>query len=218
MPRQISNTDKHITEILAENDKRIKAISTPFNPVVGEGCGDERFLLHLDDYAIVDQYLPMSMKKIPVVQRLAKAGSIEKYLDELYEECDKERAEQGLIPIERNYAFDREQLNDLFFRLRIKHDPFFFFAVLIYIKPKGGGLPFRFVLRRPQRRLLRWLEERRLKGTPIRLILLKAPAVGWIYRYSDVYAVVAVDVAERSQLAHCCTGKGYGRDYTWHVR
>lgn len=174
MPRQISNIDKHITEILAENDKRIKAISTPFNPVVGEGCGDERFLLHLDDYAIVDQYLPMPMKKIPVVHRLAKAGSIEKYLDELYEECDKERAEQGLTPIERNYTFDREQINDLFLRLRIKHDPFFFFAVLIYIKPKGGGLPFRFVLRRPQRRLLRWLEQRRLKGTPIRLILLKA--------------------------------------------
>ena len=174
MPRQLKNIDKHITDILAENDKRIKAISTPFNPVVGEGCGDERFLLHLDDYAIVDQYLPIPMNKIPVVQKLAKAGSIGTYLDELYEECDKERVEQGLPPIERNYAFDREQVNDLFFRLRIKHDPFFFFAVLIYIKPKGGGLPFRFVLRRPQRRLLRWLEERRLKGTPIRLILLKA--------------------------------------------
>ena len=43
----------------------------------------------------------------------------------------------------------------------MKHDPFFFFATFIYIKPKGGGLPFRFVLRRPQRRLLRWLEEHR---------------------------------------------------------
>lgn len=174
MSRQVNTIDKHVADILAENDKRIKAISTPFNPVVGEGCGDKRFLLHLEDYAIVDQYLPVAMKKIPVVQKLAKAGSIGTYLDELYEECDKDREVQGLPPIERNYAFDTEQVNDLFFRLRIKHDPFFFFAVLIYIKPKGGGLPFRFVLRRPQRRLLRWLEERRLKGTPIRLILLKA--------------------------------------------
>ncbi len=174
MPRQVNTIDKHVADILAENDKRIKAISTPFNPVVGEGCGDKRFLLHLDDYAIVDQYLPVAMKKIPVVQKLAKAASIGAYLDELYEECDKDREGKGLPPIERNYTFDTEQVNELLFRLRIKHDPFFFFAVLIYIKPKGGGLPFRFVLRRPQRRLLRWLEERRLNGMPIRLILLKA--------------------------------------------
>lgn len=172
MPRRI--TMPHVEDILAENEKRIADFSTPFNPVLGEGCGDKRFRLHLDDYALPDQYLPIEMKSIPLVKQLMAAGSIDAYLQELYKECDKEQTKRGLPPIERNYDFDREQLEEEFFRIRIKYDPFFFFAVLIYIKPKGGGLPFRFVLRRPQRRLLRWLEERRKKGKPIRLILLKA--------------------------------------------
>lgn len=172
MPRRI--TMPHVEDILVENEKRIVDFSTPFNPVLGEGCGDKRFRLHLDDYALPDQYLPIEMKSIPLVKQLMAAGSIDAYLQELYKECDKEQTERGLPPIERNYDFDREQLEEEFFRIRIKYDPFFFFAVLIYIKPKGGGLPFRFVLRRPQRRLLRWLEERRKKGKPIRLILLKA--------------------------------------------
>ena len=167
-------TLKHTADILKENEKRIKEFNTPFNPVVGEGCGDKRFHLHLEDFPIPDQYLPMAMKRIPLVKQLMEAGSIEAYLNELYDECDREKAEQGLPPMERNYDFDKEQLVEQFTRLRMKHDPFFFFGVFIYIKPKGGGLPFRFVLRRPQRRLLRWLELRRKKGRPIRLILLKA--------------------------------------------
>lgn len=175
MPGRVSTTkDKHTDAIIQENEKRIKEANTSFNPVVGEGCGDRRFHLHLDDYAIPDQYLPMEMKKIPLVKQLMEAGGIESYLNTLYDECDRHNAEQGIPPMQRDYDFDREQLEEQFFRLRIKHDPFFFFAVLIYIKPKGGGLPFRFVLRRPQRRLLRWLEERRKKNRPIRLILLKA--------------------------------------------
>ena len=175
MQRQLTLTAESYPEaILQENEKRIREFNAPFNPVLGEGCGDERFHIHLDDYAITDQYLPVEMKGIPLVKQLMEAGSVESYLDTLYDECDRENEAQGLPPMERNYDFDREQLEEQFFRLRIKHDPFFFFAVLIYIKPKGGGLPFRFVLRRPQRRLLRWLEKRRKKGKPIRLILLKA--------------------------------------------
>jgi len=180
MPRQVkttiqpSATDKHTLAILQENEKRIKDFSTHFNPITGIGCGDKRFHLHLDDFPIPDQDLPVEMKKIPLVKQLMEAGSLEKYLEELYDECDQENEAQGLPPMQRDYDFDKEQLVEQFTRLRMKHDPFFFFGVFIYIKPKGGGLPFRFVLRRPQRRLLRWLEERRKKNRPIRLILLKA--------------------------------------------
>lgn len=171
MPRRVDNTDdRHVLDILQENEKRISDFNSSFNPVTGEGCGDRRFRLHLPDFPIPDQDLPVEMKKIPLVRQLMEAGSVEAYLDALYEECDRESAE----PVQRNYGFDKEQIVEQFTRLRMKHDPFFFFAVFIYIKPKGGGLPFRFVLRRPQRRLLRWLEERRKKNRPIRLILLKA--------------------------------------------
>ena len=52
MPRQVTAkltdaVDKHVLGILKENEKRIKEINTPFNPIKGEGCGDKRFLLFL---------------------------------------------------------------------------------------------------------------------------------------------------------------------------
>ena len=42
------------------------------------------------------------------------------------------------------------------------------------IKPKDGGEDIPFVLNRPQRRLVSLLEEARLRGEPIRVIVLKA--------------------------------------------
>ena len=169
MSRQVTSKltdalDKHVLGILKENEKRIKIINTPFNPIKGEGCGDKRFLLFLPDFPIQKQQLPVSMKKIPIVKMLIEFGSCKAVIEELHKDIDEPY----------NIEEEMEQLVEQFTRIRMKHDPFFFFATFIYIKPKGGGLPFRFVLRRPQRRLLRWLEERRKKNRPIRLILLKA--------------------------------------------
>ena len=169
MPRQVTAKltdalDKHVLGILQENEKRIKKINTPFNPIKGEGCGDKRFTLYLPDFPIQCQQLPVSMKKIPLVKMLTEFGSCKAVIEELHKDIDEPY----------NTDEEMEQLVEQFTRIRMKHDPFFFFATFIYIKPKGGGLPFRFVLRRPQRRLLRWLEERRKKNRPIRLILLKA--------------------------------------------
>ena len=47
-------------------------------------------------------------------------------------------------------------------------------AANVKIKPKGGGAAIPFLLNAPQRRLVSVLEEMRLAGLPIRLILLKA--------------------------------------------
>ena len=172
MPRQVTATqakltdalDKHVLGILKENEKRIKEINTPFNPIKGEGCGDKRFLLFLPDFPIQRQQLPVSMKKIPLVKMLIELGSCKEVIEELRKDIDEPY----------NLEEEMEQLVEQFTRIRMKHDPFFFFATFIYIKPKSCGLPFLFKLRRPQRRLLRWLEERRKKNRPIRLILLKA--------------------------------------------
>ena len=142
MSRQIVK-DKHTELILKENEKRIKAISTEFDPVIGTGCGDRRFHFHLDGFPIEDQYLPTELKSNPFIKQLAEAGSVDAYLDELYDECDREAERNGEPPIERNYESDREQIVEQFIRLRMQYDPFFFFAVFIYIKPKGGALPFR---------------------------------------------------------------------------
>lgn len=163
MQRSIT-TDKNVKAILTENEKRHKAINVAFNPVTGVGSPGKRFHLHLDDFPIEDQYLPNEMKKIPLVKMLLEFGSLKAVLEELYKDCEENH----------DLEFDLKQLTEEFIRLRMKYDVYFFFAVFIYIKPKGGGLPFLFKLRRPQRRLVAWLEERRRKGKPIRLILLKA--------------------------------------------
>ena len=155
---------RQVREILRENANRLKAISTPFKPIIGEGCPDKRFKLHLEDFPIKDQYLPIEMKEIPMVKMLLELGSIRAFVEELHAGTDEE------YNLEHEVQLAKEQL----IRLRMKHDVYFFFAAFIVIKPKGGGLPFHFVLRRPQRRLAAWLEERRKKGKPIRLILLKA--------------------------------------------
>lgn len=150
--------------ILRENARRLEEINTPFKPIIGEGCPDDRFHLHLDDFPIEDQYVPVEMKDIPMVKQLMELGSVKAFVEELHE-CSSEEYD-----LEHECQLVKEQ----FIRLRMKHDVYFFFAAFIIIKPKGGGLPSHFVLRRPQRRLVARLEELRKAGKPIRLILLKA--------------------------------------------
>lgn len=123
--------DKHVLGILKENEKRIKKINTPFNPIRGEGCGDKRFALSIPDFPIQNQQLPVSMKKIPLVKMLIEFGSCKAVIEELHKDIDEPY----------NLEEEMEQLVEQFTRIRMKHDPFFFFATFIYIKPKGGGLP-----------------------------------------------------------------------------
>lgn len=131
MPRQVTAkltdaVDKHVLGILKENEKRIKEINTPFNPIKGEGCGDKRFLLFLPDFPIQRQQLPVSMKKIPLVKMLIEFGSCKAVIEELHKDIDEPYDLEEEI----------EQLVEQFTRIRMKHDPFFFFATFIYIKPK----------------------------------------------------------------------------------
>ena len=94
MPRQVTAKltdaiDKHVLGILKENEKRIKEINTPFNPIKGEGCGDKRFLLFLPDFPIQRQHLPVSMKKIPLVKMLIEFGSCKAVIEELHKDIDE---------------------------------------------------------------------------------------------------------------------------------
>ena len=94
MPRQVTAKltdalDKHVLGILQENEKRIKIINTPFNPIKGEGCGDKRFTLSLPDFPIQCQQLPVSMKKIPLVKMLIEFGSCKAVIEELHKDIDE---------------------------------------------------------------------------------------------------------------------------------
>jgi len=149
-----------IREILRENERRNAEIHAPFNPYTGEGAVGERRKVAIDDFPIRTQYLPVGMLQVPLVAKLIKAGSIEKFtinvLNSEYSETE------------------RMKVIEQFVRVRIRYDFCFWAAMFVYIKNKGGGDDVLFKLTRPQRRFVARLEELRLAGKPIRIILLKA--------------------------------------------
>lgn len=149
-----------IEEILSEDKRRAEAANAPFDPITGEASVGGRFRFHLPDFPIPTQMLPTAMKRERVVKTLGKYGSVRAYI------------ENGLGVEYSDEAAD--MVADAFVRVRARHDFPFWAAFYVYIKPKGGGDDRRFILNRPQRRLVGWLEERRAAGKPIRLILLKA--------------------------------------------
>ncbi|MDR0973798.1 MAG: terminase [Prevotellaceae bacterium] len=107
----------------------------------------------------VDMWLPVPMLKNKLVRAILSAGSIGAF-------C---KAKWGTYTKK-----NREATIRAFVKVRCKHDfPFFAFAYQ-KIKNKEGGKNVRFRLKYPQRILLGKLEEMRLSGVPIRIILLKA--------------------------------------------
>lgn len=149
-----------VDKILGENRRRLDLINAPFDPLTGEGSIGERFILSLPDFPIQKQWLPVSMRDIPLVQELQNAGSIADFLTTRPEftpgPTDASKVARALI------------------RLRYLHDFPFWAASVVHIKRKGGGPDVLFRLTLPQRRFVSLLEQMRLASRPIRVILLKA--------------------------------------------
>ncbi len=149
-----------IEKILTENDRRNEVMHAPFNPVTGKGSIGERQRVHISDFAIPVQWLPVDMMTIPFVRKLVKAGSIDKFLSDV-------------LLVEPN-EIDRDKVAEKLIRLRYRHDFPFWAATLVWIHNKDAGSDVLFRLRYPQRILVSRFEEKRKAGLPIRLILLKA--------------------------------------------
>ena len=150
-----------IDAILKENRKRIKDINSVFNPYTGEGSVGQRKKVTIEDFPIPVQWLPVRMLRVPLVAKMVMAGSVDRFLKDILEMPDYTEE-------------DRAKVIDQFVRVRCEHDFPFWAATYIYIKQKGGGADILFKLTRPQRRFVAKLEEMRLAGRPIRLVLLKA--------------------------------------------
>lgn len=172
LPREEKKTkvyddvEADIRTLLIEDDRRRAENNTTFNPITGEGSVGERKRVLIEGFKVSSMHLPVEMLRVPLVSRLVKAGSVEKFLSELQGKDDAEE----YIPSEENI----DRLLRRFVRIRILHDFPFWAALLVYIKSKGGGEDTLFRLNRPQRRLVEKLEAMRKAGKPIRLILLKA--------------------------------------------
>lgn len=156
---------KKVAEILRINQERLDEIHAPFNPVTGRGSVGSRFECVIEDFPIKRQWLPDTMRKVPLVRELMAVGSLEAFIRQtLGMEYDDED----------DFEADRLKVIEQFVRIRSRHDFPFWAATYVWIKNKGGGNDVLFRLTRPQRRFVERLEEKRLAGKPIRLILLKA--------------------------------------------
>ncbi|MCD8295374.1 MAG: terminase [Clostridia bacterium] len=157
----ISENERGIREILAEDRRRMRERDAPFDPVSGLGSVGRRTRLLMEDYPIREQWIPEAMARVPLVRMAAEAGSVRALLERLG--SSPEDAEEDRAKVIR-------QLTEI----RIRHDFPFWAASFAYISNKEAGPDVLFRLTRPQRRLVAELEEMRLKDEPIRLILLKA--------------------------------------------
>lgn len=143
-----------VDNILEENRRRNK--TDDWDPLTGCGSVGDRFRLYLPDYPIPEQFLPESMRELPLVTALAEAGSVARF-------CEADP--QLLTPA---------RVTETFARLRCRHDFPFWAATLAYIKNKEGGPDVLFRLNPPQRKLVCLFEEMRLAGKGIKVVMLKA--------------------------------------------
>ena len=187
-------------EILTEDDARRERLRADYDPVTGEGLaellGEKRVKLEIADFAIPVQWVPAEMMRNPMVKAIAKAGSIEKYIE-------KKKWKYGapeVIDIERRLR-----------RIRHRHDFCHWAYFCIRIQDKNSGGIIRFKLNYPQLIVLRQCEAMRAEGLPIDIIILKARQWGgstfcifyqtWIAFHHDEFHsfIVAAHVQSASE-------------------
>lgn len=142
-----------ISKIISQNEKRNAELDAPYNPLTGEGSPIKRQEVIFSDFEN-SLFLPVNMLNVPWVNYLTEFGSIADASKEL-----KLTSDQIITTLSRE---------------RFKHDFEFWGATTINILDKDTFKDIPFVLRGAQRILLFELEEMRLAGVPIRIVLLKA--------------------------------------------
>lgn len=203
-----------INELIKENERRLNVIYAPFIPLTGEGSVGERERVCIPDMYPSVMYLPKPLLNVRLVRELISNGSIQLFCTNRYGEYNDELREKVL----------RE-----FYKLRCKHD--FCFAAYAYfeIKNKEGGKNIHFKLTYPQRYLLSILDEMRLAGIPIRIILLKARQWGgstlvqlyiaWIQLFwkEGWYSVIVAQDASTSRKIKAMYSKMLERFPPWLI-
>ncbi len=149
--------EEAIESILTENERRNKVLYAPFNPLTGEGAFLERTRLEVPDFSIPVQYVPVAMVDEPFIKALIKLGSLKAF---------EAQAKNGSV--------NSEVLSEMLVRIRCKYDFCFWAYMFARIKNKEGGDDIPFRLNLPQRMLVELFESMRIKGEPIRTIVLKA--------------------------------------------
>lgn len=151
-----------IEDIIRENERRLKELEAPYDPVTGEELaellGEKRARLVISDFAVPVQLVPAEMMEVPLIRKIAKAGSIERFL----ETHKFKNGTPSYIDIERKIR-----------SIRHKYDFCNWAYWCIKIDAKLGGT-IRFKLNKAQLIVLSELEDLRRSGVPINIVICKA--------------------------------------------
>ncbi len=158
-------TKTEIKLLVKENARRLKVLTEDFNPVTGLGSLVPRFELYI--YPDTPVYLPMSMLSLPLIQSAVESKSLYQMADRVSRLYDQVHDEEEFAHIQKEFMV-----------LRFDHDFEFWAYMCVKITDKDTGELIPFKLNRPQRMLLRDIEQERLSGKPIRIILTKARQYG----------------------------------------
>jgi hypothetical protein len=150
----------NIPDILKENKLRHNIVSGFYSPVTGEGSLIERFPFKISEDVTLQ--LPVAMKDIPLVKAAMGYDSLTEFLMDAHKE----------LKVHSRPKYITKEIRK-FYKLRLAYDFEFWAYTCGRIQDKEGEI-IRFVLNYPQRHLLMVLEDMRLRGVPIRVVLLKA--------------------------------------------
>lgn len=153
-----------VDSLLDINKYRLKELEmAEMDQLTGEGIpieAERRVLLSLEDSTLPKQWIPESMAKEQLVRELMRYGRIDDFIEKR---------------LEMPYTlFAKRDVDEALVRLRIRYDFLFWAYYIGRIKDKRSGLDIPFRLNHAQLKLLKVLEEQRLKEVPIRVILVKA--------------------------------------------
>lgn len=151
MPDMKENLDHLVDRMIEEDARRMRSITTPFDPESGNLSPGTRFDFHCSELSPNPIRLPIAMQELREVRALQRG--------------------ERLTDVFRG---SEENARRSWCRLRCRYDFPFWAWKFIKIKPKGGLDDFPFVLNHPQRRLIGEFEKMREAGEPIRLLLVKA--------------------------------------------
>lgn len=179
------NEDK----IIERNKARLVLLANPYNPYTGEGSLIARHPLKIDNKCVIS--LPIYAYSNGLIQEICEFGSVIKW--SAATKTDMPTATKKLLLIRIAYDFE------------------FWAATCVKIQDKLTKKMLPFILSRPQRKLLKILQEELFSNKPVRIILLKARQWGgstlvqifmaWIqlFHHTGWHSVVMADVEDQSR-------------------
>ncbi|MDE7419265.1 MAG: terminase [Muribaculaceae bacterium] len=152
MQKDIISDEQLIEMMLEEDERRSRAMSTPYDPVSGNLSPGTRFSIYIPELEPSEIRIPVAMRELPEVKMLLDGKSLTD-------------AFPGSL----------ENARQRWFELRCRYDfPFWAFKCIKIKQKNGGGLDIPFLLNAPQRKLIREFEKMREAEKPIRIVLVKA--------------------------------------------